>query len=111
MIQPGEPFFTLDQFLGAHFHQDMDLFGDSVPEVVAVFARAADEDVRRQLEEDMSQFEAQHHNDLHRAFVRVLAPELDLAATDREVTDVFAMVRAILADPSVYTAYETGKDF
>lgn len=111
MLPPEHNFFTLDQFIGANFHQDVDLLADTIPEVIAQYATAADDSLKRKLLDEIAAFEAQYHSDLKQSFVRVFNLEYEINPAGDDVTGFFAMVRAILADPTVYPRYEQGKDF
>lgn len=108
MLPPDHEFSLIDQFLGGYFHQDMDIISDSVPEVVSVFARECPDEGKHRLILALDKFEHDHKGDLDAAFVRVfnLEHEINPVMEGQDTAGFFAMVRAILADPSVYRDFE-----
>jgi len=111
MLSQDHEFAAIDQFVGGYFHQDVDLEASTIPEVAFQHANGLWEAQRVQLREALNLVEARHRNDLHEAFYRTFSIDVDPVMQGQDVAAFFAMVRAILADPSVYTQYETGKDF
>lgn len=78
----------LAEFLGAWFHQDYDLAGDTVEAVVDAYAASANAAQRQALADDIRAFIAETPPaELHTRFLRAFEPDVDpegLAADTRE---------------------------
>jgi CdiI immunity protein len=75
-----QPYPYLANFLGGWFHQDFDLEGETVGEVVRAFARVSNPQERQNLLHDIDRFAQSHGADLDRAFKLTFNPDIDPCA-------------------------------
>jgi hypothetical protein len=71
-----ERYVHLADFLSSWFHQDFDLNGGTVSEVVAAYRAVTPAAEQAQLGADIERFLRQHRNDTEEAFESVFAPEV-----------------------------------
>jgi hypothetical protein len=64
-LQGTKDFPDLDTLLGGYFHQDFDIFGNTLAEVVATFKKdtAPDPDIARRTRSDIARFLAERPDD------------------------------------------------
>ncbi len=72
-----QAFPYLANFLGGWFHQDFDLEGDTVGEVVQAFARVSDPQEWHDLLADIDRFVQSHGPDLDGTFQVMFNPDID----------------------------------
>ncbi|KAB0635779.1 contact-dependent growth inhibition system immunity protein [Burkholderia latens] len=58
----------LDQFISIYFGQDFDLFGNTIPEIVADYVSSSTEAERKKLLFDIDEFISLHPTDMEDAF-------------------------------------------
>jgi CdiI immunity protein len=82
------PYPHLADFLGAWFHQDFDLVGETIEEVVDAYGRTANAVARHALASDIDAFlgEGQAH-ELDARFMRVFNPDIDPAGLAADTRD------------------------
>jgi hypothetical protein len=73
----AEAYPHLRTFLGAWFHQDFDLVGESLEEIVSAFNAASSPSEAQHVRSDIDAFVQDARHDLDEAFVRVFNPEVD----------------------------------
>lgn len=72
----SERYKHLADFLASWFHQDFDLNGGTVAEVVAAYRAVTPEVEQAQLGSDIERFLEQHGSDTDEAFEEIFAPEV-----------------------------------
>lgn len=107
---PPSSYPQLDQLIEGYLHQDMDLIAETVPEAVSKFADTATEERKAGLLADCERFLVDNAENLETAFAKRYWFDFEPEHIGQSVAEFFAMVRAIVADPSVYKRFETGKD-
>ncbi|WP_028226600.1 contact-dependent growth inhibition system immunity protein [Paraburkholderia ferrariae] len=60
----------MHEIFGAYFNQDFDLWGDTIPEIVACYKRDSPPDYHRELITEIDSFLDEHSKDLDSAFQR-----------------------------------------
>lgn len=65
---------ALADLIGGWFHQDYDLEGETISEVIAAFRAVASAAERIRVRTDIARFMAEHQHDLDEAFVSILQP-------------------------------------
>lgn len=68
---------SLAEFLGAWFHQDFDVSGDSIEEIVSAFKRSAAKNDVEALQRDIRAFLDDHPNDASEQLEEVFDLEID----------------------------------
>lgn len=67
---------ALFDFMGGWFHQDFDIEGDSVPEIVRAFRGVTPLGEQKNLKSDIERFLAEHPDNLDGAFEEALKPDV-----------------------------------
>jgi contact-dependent growth inhibition (CDI) system CdiI-like immunity protein len=67
---------ALLDFMGAWFHQDFDIQGNSVVEIVGAYRGVTPPDEQRKLKSDIQRFLAEHPGDLDTAFDETFRPDV-----------------------------------
>lgn len=69
-------FPDLAEFMSGWFHQDFDINGDTLEEVVGAFRREVQEDYAQQLRLDIDRFLASAEGDLDERFQQMFQPDI-----------------------------------
>lgn len=87
------PYPHLADFLGAWFHQDFDLVGETIEDVVDAYARTADAAARRALAADVESFLGEGDTrDLDARFMRTFDPDIDPAGLAADTLDFLVRI-------------------
>lgn len=89
---------ALSQFLGGWFHQDFDIEGNTVPEVVDAFRAVTPPEERARLKSDIQRFLDEHPNDLDSAFEETFKPDIIASALSGSTRGFLEEIRDLL-DP------------
>jgi len=95
-----EEFAALSSLLTFELGEDMDEFGESVPEAIAAFVQTPDPERNAQLLRDMDAFSSRFQDCLEEAFLRWFGRDVP------SVKKLFDMIRAIVNDPDCYKQFE-----
>lgn len=90
----AERYVHLAEFLASWFHQDFDLNGDTVAEVVASYQTVTPPEEQMLLGCDLKRFLTEHGNDTDQAFDNLFSPEVSVSALSGSTE---AFLREILA--------------
>jgi hypothetical protein len=71
---------ALSDFMRAWFHQDFDIEGNTVAEMVGAFRRVSSPHEQRELKSGIERFLAEHPSDLDIAFEEAFQPDVSAAA-------------------------------
>lgn len=89
---------ALSQFMGGWFHQDFDIEGNTVPEVVDAFRAVTPPEEQAKLKSDIQRFLDEHPNDLDSAFEETFKPDIIASALSGSTRGFLEEVRDLL-DP------------
>jgi hypothetical protein len=89
---------ALSQFMGGWFHQDFDIEGNTVPEVVDAFRAVTPPEEQANLKSDIQRFLDEHPNDLDSAFEETFKPDIIASALSGSTRGFLEEVRDLL-DP------------
>lgn len=106
MAREDEDFLPIWGLIGSYLHQDMDLDADSVPEVIAHFARDTGEPGKAEILRSMDDFVQRYQSDPEAEFHRRWHGHFLPGSIGQTVPEFFAMVRAIVEDPVCYPRFE-----
>lgn len=67
---------ALSDFMGGWFHQDFDIEGETVPEIVRAFRGVTPLGEQKKLRSDIERFLAEHPEDLDGAFEEAFNPDV-----------------------------------
>lgn len=98
MTETAATYPELSQFIGAHFHQDMDLFGGTNDAVMAGWAKAAPLARRVGMAAEIDAFLAAHPVAPLAAFTALFAPDMPLADDDAGLAAALISMRNIAED-------------
>jgi hypothetical protein len=73
---PAESYPNLSDLIASWFHQDFDIEGEAVAEVMAACRRVMSNDEREAVRSEIAQFLSLHANDLEAAFERTFKPDV-----------------------------------
>lgn len=90
---------ALSQFMGGWFHQDFDIEGNSVPEVLGAFRTVTPLEEQRKLKSDIQRFLDDHPNDLDNAFEETFKPDIIASAFSGSTRGFLEEIRDLL-DPA-----------
>jgi hypothetical protein len=74
MIEPEYP--AIAEFMGGMFHQDFDLVGNTVAEIMAAFREVTPREEQFRLKTELVRFLGEHGNDLDEAFETTFRPDV-----------------------------------
>ena len=89
---------TLGQFLGGWFHQDFDLDGETITDVVSAYCKTASEADIQSLRADIRRFLRDHGDEPGPAFDEIFDPDIDPTALASSVRDFLETIDASLAN-------------
>lgn len=89
---------ALSQFLGGWFHQDFDIEGNTVPEVLDAFRAVTPPEEQAKLKSDIQRFLDEHPNDLDSAFEETFEPDIIASALSGSTRGFLEEIRDLL-DP------------
>jgi hypothetical protein len=89
---------ALLDFMGAWFHQDFDIQGNSVVEIVGAYRSVTPPDEQRKLKSDIQRFLAEHPSDLDAAFEETFQPDVTPSAFSGSTRAFLEEIRDLL-DP------------
>jgi hypothetical protein len=89
---------ALSQFLGGWFHQDFDIEGNTVPEVLDAFRAVTPPEEQAKLKSDIQRFLDDHPNDLDSAFEETFKPDIIASALSGSTRGFLEEMRDLL-DP------------
>jgi len=92
----SESFSAFAQLLGGWFHQDFDLEGDTLEDIIAHYKDATDEAEVRAAKRDIARFLEQSGADLDRSFVEVFSPDVDPAGWGLTTKEWLEQIRDLL---------------
>jgi len=73
-----EKHFELDQFISIYFGEDSDLFGNTIPEIIADYIGCSTPSDREKLIAQIDDFLARHPHDLDEVFDNTWAPQFSV---------------------------------
>jgi hypothetical protein len=88
---------ALSQFLGGWFHQDFDIEGNTVPEVLDAFRAVTPPEEQAKLKSDIQRFLDEHPDDLDRAFEETFKPDIIASALSGSTRGFLEEIRDLLA--------------
>ena len=97
MTDTADAYPELTQLIDAHFHQDMELFGDTNDEVMAGWTQGATAATRAALAAEIDAFLATHPVQPLAAFDALFAPDMPLADDDAGLVETLKSMRRIAA--------------
>ena len=101
IVSKGQHLFPeLASFIGGWFHQDFDIHGDSLEEVVAAFKAEGDWQLVPPLVKDIDAFLATGEEGLDERFVEYFRPDIIATAFRPGTRDFLESIRAELVDPA-----------
>jgi hypothetical protein len=89
----------LTSFLHAWFHQDFDLVGDTVPEIVAAYCASASAGDVKGVRADIARFLASASGPLNDAFDETFEPDIDPLGFEPSARRFLEVIDAQLAAP------------
>jgi hypothetical protein len=93
-----EAFPYLEHFMGAYMHQDWQLFGNTVEEVVARHVKVSDPDAAHGLKMDIKRFLSYKGNDLDREFQRLFQPEIIPSAWEMSTREWLLWIERLVGE-------------
>jgi len=90
------PFPELAAFMGGWFHQDFDIHGDSLEEVLAVFKSESDEALAQLLVDDIDAFLATGEEGMEERFQEFYRPDIIPTAFRATTCEFLLAIRAEL---------------
>jgi hypothetical protein len=90
---------ALSQFMGGWFHQDFDIEGNSVAEILGAFRAVTPLEEQKTLKSDIQRFLDDHPNDLDSAFEETFKPDIIAAAFSGSTRGFLEEIRDLL-DPA-----------
>jgi hypothetical protein len=88
---------ALSQFLGGWFHQDFDIEGNTVPEVLDAFRAVTPPEEQAKLKSDIQRFLDEHPSDLDSAFEETFKPDIIASALSGSTRGFLEEIRDLLA--------------
>jgi hypothetical protein len=88
---------ALSRFLGGWFHQDFDIEGNTVPEVLDAFRAVTPPEELAKLKSDIQRFLDEHPNDLDSAFEETFKPDIIASALSGSTRGFLEEIRELLA--------------
>lgn len=95
MTETADTYPELAQFIGAHFHQDMDLFGETNDDIMAEWASGAHPSLCATLAAEIDAFLAAHPVAPLEAFNTLFVPDMPLADDDAGLVETLISMRNI----------------
>jgi hypothetical protein len=97
IISKGQQYFPeLAAFMGGWFHQDFDIHGDSLEDVVAAFRSESDEALVRPLVDDIDAFLATGDDGMEERFQDYFSPDIIPTAFRATTREFLQAIRAEL---------------
>jgi len=96
---------ALARLMLAYLHQDRNMETDTIPEVIANYARSHAAD-REQLLRDMEEFTQRFRDCLNEAFVKWWQLHIEMGKNPKTAVQFFDMIRSIVANPEGYWRFE-----
>jgi hypothetical protein len=93
-----EAFPDLDHFMGAYMHQDWQLFGNTVEEVVARHVKVSDPDEAHGLKMDIKRFVSYKGNDLDREYERLFPGSVIPSAWDMSTREWLLWIERLVGE-------------
>jgi hypothetical protein len=87
----------LANLMGAWFHQDYDIEGETVEEIVSAYRAVTPADHLQQLRAEIDGFVAEHPHDLMESFEATFRPDVDVAVFSGSVRAFLHEVSAIIS--------------
>jgi len=106
MADINKEYPSLSNLMLAHLNPDWDMEANSIPEVIANYARIATQARRDQLFRDIDAFIKRFRDNLNAAFVEWWELHIETARPPKTALEFFDMIRAIVTDPECYKQYE-----
>jgi hypothetical protein len=103
-----EAFPYLDHFIGAYMHQDWQLFGNTVEEVVASFVKVSDADESHGLKMDIKRFVNYKGNDLDREYQRLFSGSVEPSSWDMSTREWLLWIERLVGEELRKRAPEGG---
>jgi len=100
-------FDGLGQLIGGYLNQDMELWAETVPEAISIYARETGSAAHNELYREMDLFLKQYDTQLEEKFKKRYWFDFTPDDIGQTVPEFFAMVRTIIANPDCYRQYET----
>jgi hypothetical protein len=88
---------AIADLMGGMFHQDFDLVGNTVAEIMAAFREVTPCDEQVGLKAEIARFLEEHGNDLDEAFEKTLRPDLIPSAFSGSTRAFLEEIRGLLA--------------
>ncbi len=86
----------LADLIGGWFHQDYDIEGDTIPEIMGSFLAVTPADQREDLRQEISRFLSEHAEQLDEDFEAVFQPDVVPAALSGSTLNFLYEIRALL---------------
>jgi hypothetical protein len=106
MANEDEDFVLIGGMIRSYLNQDMDLEAGSVPEAVAQFSGHIDDSQKAELFRSMDDFMQRYEDEAEAEFKRRWGFDFVPKSIGQTVSEFFAMVRAIVEDPTSYHRFE-----
>lgn len=87
---------SLAAFLGGWFHQDFDIEGETVADVVTSYRKTSSETERHAIRDDIDAFLAANPGPADRAFHETFKPDIDPAGFGQNTREWLTGIRALL---------------
>lgn len=97
MQESTEDYPNLASLLSAWFHQDFDIEGETIEDIVNAYVRASPDRERQLLAEEITRFLETHKDSLDSEFLRILEPEVEVtgfaASTQAFLQEVYLQIK------------------
>ena len=90
---------ALANLIGAWFHQDYDIEGETIPEIIGGFRAVTTPAERAMVRADIARFVASHPDDLEQAFERTFRPGIIPSAFSGSTRAFLNDVDGVLVEP------------
>ena len=93
---PKMPYPELDQLFGAYLHQDYQLFGDTIEEVVACYKDDSSAEQVQHMLDEIDRFRVEHSKDLDSALLALYGNDFDPKLWGHTAASFFRLVEGVL---------------
>lgn len=95
----ANPYPRLADLLGGWFHQDYDIEGETVAEVIGAFRAVTPADQQAALRTDISAFLTEHSETMEEDFETIFQPDVTPSALSGSTRAFLEEIQALLAPP------------
>jgi len=91
-----ERYYELIQFIGTRFHEDYELYGNTIAEIVASYTARATPVLRQKVVHQIDEFVREHKADLEAAFFEIVGNQFDPALWGHTAASFFDELKRLL---------------